>query len=345
VESASAGGADLATIFRLASMTKAVTSVAVMQLVEQGRIGLDVPAATYLERLRDLRVLDGFDPNGTPRLRAPRSAPTPRQLLTHTAGFSYAIWSEDMQRMAAFLGMDAAAGIDETILDLPLIADPGSRWEYGSSTDVLGVMVEAVTGDSLEAYFAEHLLEPLGMCDTHFNVPDQKIHRVLPVFARSDSGLAEVMQGVPRVRFFSGGGGLASTTSDYARFLQALLRGGELDGRRILAAETVDLMAQKHTGKLIIPPMRTAYPFLSADCDFFPGQPKHWGLGFLINATDVPGGRRAGSMAWAGVFNTHYWVDRRAGFAGLLLTQLLPFCDPAFLTLYADVERAMYQAD
>jgi CubicO group peptidase (beta-lactamase class C family) len=181
------------------------------------------------------------------------------------------------------------------------------------------------------------------MSDTHFNVPEHKQKRVLPVFSRSDQGLVEVMQGISRVSFFSGGGGLASTATDYARFLQALLRGGELDGRRILASETVDLMARNHTAELPIPPMRTAYPFLSADCDFFPGQPKHWGLGFLVNVADVPGGRRAGSLTWAGVFNTHYWIDRQSGFAGVLLTQLLPFCDHAFLDLYADVERAMYR--
>ena len=340
---AASGGAGPDTIFRMASMTKAVTSVAVMQLVEQGRIDLDAPAATYLERIRDAQVLDGFDADGTPRLRAPCSAPTTRQLLTHTAGFSYAIWNEDMQRMAAYLGMDAAAGIDETILDLPMVADPGTCWEYGTNTDLLGVMLEAVTGRSLAEHLVEHLFEPLGMSDTHFNVPAQKQSRVLPVFSRTDEGLVAVMQGIAQVRFFSGGGGLASTLVDYARFLQMLLRGGELDGRRILAPETVALMAGNHTGALPIPPMRTAYPFLTADCDFFPGQPKHWGLGFLINAADVPGCRRAGSLTWAGVFNTHYWIDRRAGFAGMLLTQLLPFCDPAFLELYADVERALYQ--
>ena len=190
-ETAASGGAKPDSLFRMASMTKAITSAAVMQLVEQGRVDLDAPAANYLERLRDVRVLDGFDADGTPRLRTPRSAPTTRQLLTHTAGFSYAIWNQDVQRMAAYLGMDAAAGIDEGILDLPLIADPGTCWEYGTNTDVLGVMVEAVTGRSLDDYFAEHLFEPLGMSDTHFNVPEHKQKRLL----ESISPLLDLLEG------------------------------------------------------------------------------------------------------------------------------------------------------
>lgn len=342
VEEGASGGAAMDSIFRIASMTKAITSVAVMQLVEQGRLALDEPAVTYTECLRGKQVVAGFDSDGSPRLRDPASQPTIRQLLTHTAGFAYVIWNPDLLRVAQHMGMDMSRDVGADILDLPLMSDPGTRWEYGISTDVLGVVVESVSGQPLDDYFAEHILHPLGMTDTHFNVPEDKQPRVLPAFSRGPEGLVETMQGIAPTTFLSGGGGLASTPTDYARFLQALLRGGEHDGRRILRSATVDLMAQNHTGTLPINPMITASPRFSEDCDFFPGQPKHWGLGFLINARDIPGRRRAHSLAWAGVHNTHYWIDRQSGFAGLLMTQLLPFCDPAFLDLYEEVERAFY---
>ncbi len=344
-EKAASGGAAMDSIFRVASMTKAVTSVAVMQLVEQGKVALDEPAVTYTERLRDKQVLAGFDADGTPRLRDPASQPTIRQLLTHTAGFAYVVWNADLLRVAKHMGMDMSRDVGADILDLPLMSDPGTRWEYGINTDVLGVIVESVSGQSLADYFAEHILDPLGMTDTCFKVPEDKQQRVLPAFSRGPEGLVQTMLGIADVTFYSGGGGLASTPTDYARFLQTLLRGGEMDGQRVLDSATVDLMAQNHTGALPINPMITASPRFSADCDFFPGEPKHWGLGFLINDRDIPGRRRAGSLGWAGVHNTHYWIDRQSGFAGLLMTQLLPFCDPAFLKLYEDVERAFYSAD
>jgi len=344
VESACSGGANADSIFRMASMTKAITSVAVLQLVERAMVALDAPAETYLDGLRGRQVLTGFDRDGAPRLRDPASKPTIRQLLTHTAGFGYSIWNADLQRMEQHLGLSMSRGLSDRMLELPMIADPGTRWEYGINTDLLGAIVEAVTGQRLDRYFDEHLFGPLNMPDTHFNVPQEKQARVLPVFTRAADGLAKLAEGIPPATFLSGGGGLASTASDYARFLQVILRHGELDGRRILEPDTVDLMAKPHTGTLPIPPMLTADPFYSADCDFLPGQPKRWGLGFLINTEDVAGRRRAGSLSWAGVFNTHYWIDRQAGIAGLLLTQLLPFCDPGFLRLYDDVERAMYEA-
>jgi CubicO group peptidase (beta-lactamase class C family) len=345
VEEAASGGAAMNSIFRIASMTKAITSVAIMQLVEQGKLALDAPAATYIELMRDKRVLAGFDADGTPRLRDPASQPTIRQLLTHTAGFAYVIWNADLLRVAQQMGMDMSGDVGADILNLPLTADPGARWEYGINTDVLGVIVESVSGRSLADYFAEHVFDPLGMTDSHFNVPEEKQQRALPAFSRRPEGLVQAMQGIADVTFYSGGGGLASTPNDYGRFLQALLRGGELAGERILERATVDLMARNHTGTLPINPMITASPRFSADCDFFPGQPKHWGLGFLINEQDIPGRRRAGSLAWAGVYNTHYWIDLQSGFAGLLMTQLLPFCDPAFLKLYEDVERAFYSGE
>jgi CubicO group peptidase (beta-lactamase class C family) len=343
VDAACSGGAALDNILRIASMTKALTSTAVLQLVERGEVALDTAAERYLPRLRNRQVLTGFDSEGTPCLRDPASRPTVRQLLTHTAGFDYPIWNADLRRVEEHRWMDMSRRLSEEMLDLPMVSDPGTRWEYGINTDLLGALVEAVTGQSLERYLTEQVFDPLGMDDTGFNVPEGQQARVLPAYARTAEGLVKVMDGVPEVAFFSGGGGLVSTARDYARFLQAFLRGGELDGQRILEPETVDLMAQNHTGSLSIGPMLSANAFASADCDFFADRAKYWGLGFLVNAEDIPGLRRAGSLTWAGLFNTHFWIDRQAGLAGMLLTQLVPFCDPGFLRLYEDVERAIYQ--
>jgi methyl acetate hydrolase len=335
-------------VFRIASMTKAITGAAAMQMVEQEKLSLDQPAREILPFLAETKVLDGFDGNGSPLLRAPRGEITLRRLLTHTAGFVYDIWNENLRRYAAATGLAPARTGKLAALTAPLGFDPGERWEYGINIDVAGRMVEVVSGLDLETYMQRHIFAPLGMVDTSFIQRPEWDNRLPAVHARQDDGTLKPLEtsaAPPEPReFFPGGGGLFSTTADYLRFLQALMHGGVLDGQRILRAETVAMMGQNHMGGLNVLPMKSSDPQLSNDVDLFPGMPKKWGLSFLINTRDVPGGRSAGSLAWAGLNNTYYWLDPSRMVAGVLMTQILPFGDRAVLDALDAFETAVYRS-
>ena len=335
------------SIFRIASMTKAITSVAVMQLVDKGFVMLDDPAEHHVPALGNVRVLTGFDAEtGVPRLREPTSPVTVRHLLTHTSGFGYEIWNSDLQRLVLTGSLESLFGGTDGFLAAPLLFDPGQRWEYGINTDWLGRLVEEVSGQSLDAYLREHVFTPLGMTDTFFNVPAVKAPRIVTVHQRDPNGnLAEQpRQPSPSGTFFSGGGGLSSTGSDYAQFLHMLLNGGTLNGTRVLQADTIDVMAQNHIGNLEAGAMSTVAPPFSNDFDFFAGSIDRFGLGFLINGQRVDGGRAAGSLAWAGIYNTYFWIDRTRGVAGVILMQILPFYDGEAVDLLGRFERAVYAA-
>jgi len=335
------------SIFRIASMTKAITSVAVMQLVDRGFVMLDDPAEYHVPALGNARVLTGFDADtGAPRLREPTSPVTVRHLLTHTSGFGYEIWNSDLQRLVLAGSLESLIGGTDGFLAAPLLFDPGQRWEYGINTDWLGRLVEEVSGQSLSAYLREHVFTPLGMTDTFFNVPAIKAPRLVTVHQRGPNGnLAEQpRQPPPSSTFFSGGGGLSSTGGDYAQFLHMLLNGGTLNGNRVLRADTIDVMAQNHIGDLEAGAMSTVAPPFSNDFDFFAGSIDRFGLGFLINGQRVDGGRAAGSLAWAGLYNTYFWIDRTRGVAGVILMQILPFYDGEAVDLLGRFERAVYAA-
>jgi CubicO group peptidase (beta-lactamase class C family) len=329
------------TITRIASMTKAITSAAVMQLYEQGKIKLDQPVGDFLPNLAEAEVLEGFDVDGKPVLRPAKTAVTIRQLLTHTSGYVYDIWNENAARYAS--SRDGAGNVS---LDVPLAFDPGMKWEYGISTDILGVLVEVVSGQSLDEYFREHIFIPLGMRDTYFIVPDEKLPRLATAYAKSDQGeLTPIPYSRPTGEFFSGGGGLRSTARDYLRFLRAILRDGELNGVRFLSKASVDLMAQNHIGDLeAADSVVSLAPRLSNDFDFMPDSVDKFGLGFLINSDPVPEGRSAGSLAWAGLYNSYYWIDREKDVCGVLITQILPFYDADVLALLSEFETAVYAA-
>ena len=331
------------TIIRIASMTKAITSVAVMQLVEQGKIELDQPAGDYLQQLAEVEVLEGFDADNKPILRRAMTAVTVRQLLTHTSGYVYEIWNEDAAHYASS-GYGPSDG--EDFLDTPLAFDPGTNWEYGISTDILGVLIEETSGQSLDEYFLEHIFIPLGMPDTYFIVPDDKLPRFATAYAKSNQGeLTPIPYSRPSGDFFSGGGGLRSTARDYVRFLRAILNRGELDGVRVLSAASVDLMAENHIGELeAADSVVTQAPNLSNDFDFLPDSADKFGLGFLINTQPIPGGRSAGSLAWAGLYNSYYWIDKEKDICGVLITQILPFYDADVLALLNEFEKAVYAA-
>lgn len=332
------------TVFWIASMTKAVTSVAAMQLVEEGRLALDTPLGGLLPDLAAPQVLEGFDAAGMPRLRPARRPITLRHLLTHTAGFTYNTWNAEMARYVELTGLPAARTGRLDSLRAPLVFDPGERWEYGIATDWVGRAVEAASGRSLDQVMQERILAPLGMVDTGYVPgPSQQARRATVHQRGADGRLTPIEFELPRdPEFFGGGGGLLSTGPDYLRFLRMLLNGGALDGARILRPETVAEMGRNQIGALTFRPMRSALPALSNDVDPFPGTVCRWGLGFLINEEDVPGRRAAGSLAWAGLGNTWFWIDPRRGIAGLLMTQILPFADHAVLDLFARFEAAIH---
>ncbi|HBK04491.1 MAG TPA: 1,4-butanediol diacrylate esterase [Acetobacteraceae bacterium] len=334
------------SVFRIASMTKAITGAAAMQLVEQGKLSLDQPAREILPFLADTKVLLGFDPQDNPILRAPKTQITLRNLLTHTAGFVYDTWNADMHRYARITGLPAARTGKLEALTAPLNFDPGERWEYGINIDIAGRMVEAASGLDLETYMQRHIFQPLGMIDTSFDQRPEWQDRMTEVHARQPDGSLKQLRSAPAAprEFYPGGGGLFSTAPDYLRFLRALMNGGELDGNRILTPETVALMSQNQMGDLDVQPMPTQMPNLSNAVDLFPGMVKKWGLSFLINTRTGHAGRSAGSLAWAGLNNTYYWLDPVKKVAGVLMTQTLPFADHTVLDALDAFESAVYEA-
>ncbi|MGQ0465471.1 MAG: serine hydrolase domain-containing protein [Sporichthyaceae bacterium] len=336
------GDVGLDAVFWIASMTKMVTTVAALQLRDAGRLDFDAPVAQYLPEWDKLQVLDGFD-GDTPQLRAPRTQATVANLVTHTAGCTYFFWNADMARYEALTGQpNVIAGVGAA-LQAPLVADPGSRFEYGTNTDFLGRVVEEASGESLDTYFAAHILGPLGMADTGFLVRDDQRSRLAALhFPVEGGGWAASDFELPREpEYWTGGHGLYSTPLDYLRFQQMLLHGGTFGGTRILAEGSVREAFVGQIGDLAIPEViETASPFHSAD---FPAGPaRTWGWGLLINTLDVPGARAAGSGTWAGLGNTHFWVDPVSGVTGAIYAQHFPFVAPAYMEVYAAFEREVY---
>lgn len=338
----------LDTVFWLASMTKAVTATACMQLVEQGRLQLDQPMGDLLPHLAQVQVLEGFDEKGAPRLRPAKRPITLRHLLTHTAGFTYSIWSEPMLRYEQVTGSPFIGTCETAALNAPLVFDPGDRWEYGINIDWVGRAVEKVSGQSLEVYFREHIFQPLGMADTGFLIGSKQRARTARMYQRNEAGALEAAPEGPLMpqspEFFMGGGGLFGTAPDYIAFLQMLLNDGTFNGARVLRPETVAMMRQNQMGDLRVATLRTTQPKVSKDADFFPQMLHNWGLSFDINTQPGPHGRNPGSLCWAGLFNTYFWIDPRAGVTGTIMTQILPFVDDAVMDLYAELESGVYGA-
>ena len=328
------------TIYPIASMTKPVTTVAAMQLVEQGRLDLDAPISRYLSRLAHVKVLVGFNAAGEPVLRDPKTPVTLRKLLAHTSGFSYGAWHEMAARYEAQQGITPG----QVAPDVPLMFDPGTSWQYGYGADWAGKLVEAVANMSLEDYFQEFILQPLEMYDTSFIVPEEKMDRFVTRYQKQPNGEFRVTP-VPRPNptEFSGGGGLNSTANDYAKFMRMILRWGQGPGRTdILKARTVVEMSRNQIGDLRAGLLKSSNLAASADVDTHPGSEDRWGLGFLINPEPHEGGRSAGSLAWAGIWNTYFWIDHERDVAGVVMMQYLPFFDPAAIGVLDDFERSVY---
>ena len=334
------------SIFWIASMTKAITATACMQLVEQGKLQLDQPMGKLLPQLESPKVLEGFDANGAPKLRPAKRAITLRHLLTHTAGFTYSLWSEPMGRYEKVTGLPFIGELKNATFNAPLMFDPGDRWEYGINMDWVGKAVEAISDQSLEVYFRENIFGPLGMTDTGFLISSAQKARVVPMYSRQQDGTLKPMafEMPQRPEFFMGGGALFSTPRNYMQFLQMLVHQGTFNGAQILKPETVALMSQNQIGDLNVTTLKTAAPESTNDANLFPGMVQKWGLSFDINTEQGPAGRSAGSLAWAGLFNTYFWIDPTKHVTGTIMTQLLPFADGPVLKLFADFERGMYQA-
>jgi CubicO group peptidase (beta-lactamase class C family) len=316
----------LDTVVWIASMTKAITATAAMQLVERGKLSLDRPAQEVVPELASARVLEAFDPAGLPRLRAPKRPITLKHLLTHTAGYAYEIWRPEIARYQEATQTPGITTCENAALTTPLLFDPGDAWEYGISIDWAGKMVEAAAGQPLDRYFKDNIFGPLGMTDTSFKLSPAQRARQSRVHARNEQGVLEPIEfALPEEpEFLMGGGGLYGTAGDYLTFTQMIVQGGTLNGTRVLGRETVDLMSQNHIGALEIGPMKTAAPPLSNDVELFPGISKKWGLSFLIN--------------------TYFWIDRTKRVSGVFLSQLLPFYDATAIDLLTRFETEVYRA-
>jgi CubicO group peptidase (beta-lactamase class C family) len=332
------------SVFWIASMTKAVTAAAGMQLVEQGKLSLDEPIGKVLPDLAAPQVLERFDANGEPKLRPAKKPITLRHLMTHTAGFAYDMWNGDMVQYLAKTGTPGITTCQNAALKTPLMNDPGTRWEYGTNIDFVGKAVEAVTGKRLDAYLHGHLFTPLGMSDTAFRIGEPQRKRLVAMHQRNEDGSLtpipfELEQ---NPEFHMGGGGLYGTAPDYIRFTQMILNKGRGNGNQVLKPETVEMMGQNHIGDLTIGKMTSAVAFATNDVDLYPDIVKKWGLSFLINTAKTPQGRSAGSLAWAGLANTYFWIDPARDVTGVILMQLLPFVDKKCLEAFAGFESGVY---
>lgn len=333
----SASGVPITTesIFAIASMTKAITSVGAMQLVEQGKLTLDEPASKHLPELGGLQVLEGFDSAGKPILRPCNKPVTLRHLLTHTSGFAYDIWHEAMLRFTS-------SGGDATHV---LAFEPGTQWQYGPSTFWAGRLVEVVSGMDLEKYLQQNILAPLGMKDTTFIFPKDRYERLVGRYQRENNGsLTPVPRSMPDPpTVYRGDGGLFSTAPDYLRFTQMILkRGLGPGGERILKEKTVALMSANGTGQIPAGRLKTLRPSTSSDVDFHPGHDDRYTLGFLMNPEAIAGARSAGSLAWAGIYNTYYWIDPHRNICGVIMMQFFPFADKDAVGLLNDFQHAVY---
>jgi CubicO group peptidase (beta-lactamase class C family) len=324
---------------QIASMTKAIVAVGAMQLVEQGKLDLDAPIGELLPELADPQVLTGFAGDGAPQLRPAVRPISLRHLLTHTSGLSYSFIRPETLRWFQHNGMPPPGS--RKSIEMPLLFDPGEGWEYSVGIDWAGLAIEAVTGQRLGAYLAQHVTGPLRMHDTAFHTSPPA--DTASVHAQSPDGNWVVQPlWLNAGDFDMGGGGLTSTATDYARFLRMVLRGGELGGARILTPETLAEMSRNQVGEIRAGYMGSAIPELAQPFDWYPDQQTGWGLSWLVNPDQTAEGRSPGSLAWAGIFNSYYWVDPAAGLAGVFVSQVSPFGHPGALDAFRALERMAY---
>ncbi len=333
------------TVFAIFSCTKAITGVTVMQLVEEGVLGLDDPAKEYAPEIADIQVLEGFEESGEPRVRPARSDVTVGQLMLHTAGFGYDFFNHDLVAYGEKRDVPSVVTATQASLDSVLLFDPGESWEYGSNIDWVGKVVEGARGKPLGEVMRERVFEPLGMSDTAITMSDSMRSRRASMHQRGEDGTL-----TPRPDFelpqdpeqHMGGHALYGTVGDYTNFIRMVLNDGAGPHGRVLRPETVERMAQNGLGEMKIKGLPGVIPTLSNDAEFFPGMPKSWSYTFMVNDEDAPTGRPAGELGWAGLANLFYWIDRKNGIGGFWATQILPFADPVSFGGYMDFETTAY---
>lgn len=334
--------ADRETLFRIFSMTKAVGSAAAAILIDRGKLDLETPVADILPEWNELKVLEGLK-DGKPVMRAPKTRATVRHLATHTSGLEYEFWNQDVVDYMAATGHQSVLSGTRAALNYPLTTDPGTRWGYGPSIDWLGMMVAKIDGRPIDQFCREEIFVPLDMKSTWFEPPENAPLSTL--YIRSANGAFDAIDISPPANpeVYGMGHALYSTAPDYMRFCRMVLNGGSLDGRRILGEKAMNLLSTDQMGGLSFAHMVSCSP-LTADVDMFPNQPTGHTFGYLQNGADIPGRRRSGSLSWAGLTNTHYWIDPSAGLAAVFMTQSLPFVEAPLMDFYVDFEKAVYAA-
>jgi methyl acetate hydrolase len=336
------------SVFEIYSTTKAITGTAVLQCVEEGKLDLDAPAKNYAPDIGKLEVLDGFDADGTPRLRAPKRDITTRMLMLHTAGFGYDFFNTTYLRLAQERGQPSVITCSRASIMTPLLFDPGDKWEYGSNIDWCGQVVEGIRGKRLGEVLAERVFAPLGIADMAFSLSPSMRERLATMHQReADGSLTPLpdMQLPADPEVDMGGHGLHASIGEYMKFIRMWLNDGAGPHGRVLNTETVEAAVrnglQAHQTVTVLPGV---IPSISNDAEFFPGLKKSWSYTFMVNDEDAPTGRPAGALGWAGLPNLFYWIDRKNGFGGYWATQILPFGDPISFGAYMDFETAAYAA-
>lgn len=323
------------SIFRIASMTKPLTSLAAMMLVEQGRLRLDDPITNYVPEFSRVQVLTSWhESDATYGGRPPRRPITIRDLLTHTSGIAYSFIDARLARL------DDGR---KRIWELPLVSDPGERFVYGPNTAVLGDIVAKVSQMSLDAFLEAKIFTPLSMHDTFFTVPQSKADRVVTTHARTaDGSLRETANPDALKAPVRGDGGLFSTAADYGRFMQLILNRGRVGTVRLIDARMIDLMTSNQIGAVRVVEQSSdhlefAHPFP------FGGGKDAFGFGFQIEEAPATAGLRSrGSLSWGGILNTHFWIDPERSIAAVVLMQVLPYYDPRALAVLRGFEREIY---
>lgn len=336
------------SVFAIFSTTKAITGTAIMQCVEEGKLDLDAPAKTYAPDIGKLQVLEGFDAQGKPKLRAPKRDVTTRMLMLHTAGLGYDFFNEQYNRLAQQHGQPSVVTASRASIMTPLLFDPGERWEYGSNIDWCGQVVEGIRGKRLGEVFKERIFAPLGIEDMSFTLTPSMRSRLARIHQREKDGTLTPLKDFelpqdPEVQM--GGHGLYATVGEYMKFIRMWLNDGAGPNGRVLKPETVAAAVKnglQANHKVVVLP--GVIPTLSNDAEFFPGLKKSWSYTFMVNDEEAPTGRPAGAIGWAGLANLFYWIDRRNGFGGFWATQILPFGDPVSFGGYMDFETAIYQS-
>ena len=335
--------AGLETVFRIFSMTKAVGALAAAILMDRGKLALDTPVEKILPDFGKLMVLEGFE-NDNPIMRKPKVQATIRHLATHTSGLEYEFWNKNVFEYMSLTGHPTILSGLKKSLFYPMTSDPGTRWGYGISIDWLGQVVEAIDGRSIDKFCKDEIFEPLGMNSTDFELSFNMQSRLADIKARGEDGRFELSELMPpsEPEVYGMGHSLFSTAPDYIRFLRMFLRGGELDGNQILSQDMLATMTSDLMQGLVFEKMCTIVPPTTADVDPFPGTKVTHSFAFLRNEEQILGKRSAGSLTWAGVLNTHYWLDPAKGIAAVIMTQSLPFVEERFMNTYDSYEKAVY---